>query len=294
PPCQGFSTMGRQNKDDYRNDLFNHFFRLVSETRPAFFVAENVPGILNEKYDDLRTKAFERVAGEYVLLDPFFVTASDYGAPTIRKRVFFIGYKRECLSKDLTTTDFLPSPETEQTLVKDALYGLPESISSEWLREKDGWQLVEKKNDSSFMKKVVGEIPKGVGHKISVKRYTEQNQTSGCQGTRHTPDVEERYRNLEYGKQDKVSKAIKLNPEGFCPTLRAGTGSDKGAYQAVRPIHHKKPRVITPREAARLQGFPDWFVFHPTKWHSFRQIGNSVSPIVAEYLMKKIKDYLEN
>ncbi|MFX8164462.1 DNA cytosine methyltransferase [Acinetobacter baumannii] len=44
--------------------------------------------------------------------------------------------------------------------------------------------------------------------------------------------------------------------------------------------------MITPREAARLQGFPDWFQFHPTKWHSFRQIGNSVSPIVAEHIMR--------
>ncbi|MFS9669280.1 DNA cytosine methyltransferase, partial [Klebsiella pneumoniae] len=59
-----------------------------------------------------------------------------------------------------------------------------------------------------------------------------------------------------------------------------------GSYQAVRPIHPTSPRVITPREAARLQGFPDWFQFHPTKWHSFRQIGNSVSPIVAEHIMR--------
>ncbi|MFX7922723.1 DNA cytosine methyltransferase, partial [Acinetobacter baumannii] len=71
---------------------------------------------------------------------------------------------------------------------------------------------------------------------------------------------------------------MKLDKLGFCPTLRAGTGPERGSYQAVRPIHPTSPRVITPREASRLQGFPDWFQFHPTKWHSFRQIGNSVSP----------------
>ncbi|WP_413468690.1 DNA cytosine methyltransferase [Lishizhenia sp.] len=54
----------------------------------------------------------------------------------------------------------------------------------------------------------------------------------------------------------------------------------------MRPLHPEQPRVITVREAARLQGFPDWFVFHPTKWHSFRMIGNSVSPLVSEFVLK--------
>lgn len=94
------------------------------------------------------------------------------------------------------------------------------------------------------------------------------------------------------GKKDAISKAVRLAADGFCPTLRAGTNREKGSYQAVRPIHHILPRVITPREAARLQGFPDWFVFHRTKWHSFRQIGNSVSPIVAEFLLKAVLDHL--
>ena len=93
---------------------------------------------------------------------------------------------------------------------------------------------------------------------------------------------------MEYGQQDKISKSVKLNPEGFCPTLRAGTGPEKGSFQAVRPIHFKYSRVITPREAARLQGFPDWYKLPETIWHSFRQLGNSVSPIVAERVLNAI------
>ena len=80
----------------------------------------------------------------------------------------------------------------------------------------------------------------------------------------------------------------RLDPEGYCRTLLAGTGPERGSYQGLRPIHPHSPRVIAPREAARLQGFPDWFQFHATKWHAFRQLGNSVSPIVAEYLLAKI------
>ncbi len=94
---------------------------------------------------------------------------------------------------------------------------------------------------------------------------------------------------LNPGQQDKVSKSSKLDIDGFCPTLRAGTDNTKGSFQAVRPIHPSQPRVITPREAARLQGFPDWFQFHETKWHSFRQIGNSVCPIVGEKVLSAIK-----
>ena len=95
---------------------------------------------------------------------------------------------------------------------------------------------------------------------------------------------------LKPGEVDSVSKSYRLKYKGFCPTLRAGTGSDKGSYQAVRPLHPTENRVITPREAARLQGFPDWFQFHSTKWHSFRQIGNSVSPILAEHILRVVKE----
>ena len=56
----------------------------------------------------------------------------------------------------------------------------------------------------------------------------------------------------------------------------------------MRPIHYEYDRVITPREAARLQGFPDWFKLPDTIWHGFRQIGNSVSPIVAERVLSGI------
>src|SRR3546814_16995927 len=91
----------------------------------------------------------------------------------------------------------------------------------------------------------------------------------------------DRFIETAQGKVEPVSHYPKLAWSGQCPTLRAGTGAEKGSFQAMRPIHPTQPRVITVREGARLQGFPDWFMFHPTKWHSFRMIGNSVSPIVS-------------
>lgn len=285
PPCQGFSNMGHRNGNDGRNHLFGHFFRLVNQIRPAFFVAENVPGILNSKYDRMRAKAFAKLPKTYTVLDPLLIKASDFGAPTTRTRVFFIGYDRTRFRSELSASDFEPPKDAEAVTVAMALKGLPETISDNWEIDKAEWGKVVKTNGNRYMTKIAGDIPKGVGDKAAKQAYKELSLTSGCQGTRHLENVVERFSALEPGKTDKVSRAMRLDPDGFCPTLRAGTGSDRGSYQAIRPIHFSQARVITPREAARLQGFPDWFVFHPTKWHSFRQIGNSVSPIVAEFLL---------
>lgn len=292
PPCQGFSAIGKRQLDDARNDLFGHFMRLVEETRPAFFLAENVPGILNEQYDDLRKKAFARLPKNYVTLNPITVKANLYGAPTTRTRIFFFGYDPSKMS-DMTESDFKPDSATELTVVREALHGLPKDILSNWKADLDkGWCRTHIEKESSFLNKVTNDVPIGIGNNFALDIYMEKKIVSGCIGTIHSLEVEKRYAALSYGEQDAISKSTKLNPIGFCPTLRAGTGSDKGSFQAVRPIHYLRPRVITPREAARLQGFPDWFLLHKTKWHSFRQIGNSVSPMVSEKLLRVILNRL--
>lgn len=293
PPCQGFSTMGRREVTDSRNNLFSHFFRLVDETRPAFFLAENVPGILNSQYDEIRESAINQLdPNVYIVLPPIEVQANLYGAPTTRTRIFFIGYDPLRFRQNLQSADFRPPADTIHTTVGEALHGLPSRIDCRWLSEEAGWKKYTPLEPGFFNDKVHGQIPIGVGDPKSIARYFDLGEVSGCMGTRHSETVKARYGALKFGQTDKVSKSVRLNPDGFCPTLRAGTGRDKGSYQAVRPIHPRSARVITPREAARLQGFPDWFVFHQTKWHSFRQIGNSVSPIVSESILSVIFNQL--
>lgn len=291
PPCQGFSYMGKRNVEDDRNNLFFHFFRLVNEIFPAFFLAENVPGILSPKYDPIREKAFALVRDKYRLLEPIEVKANEYGAPTTRTRIFFIGFDPKRIN-ELNAEMFRPRSDIQAVPVMPALEGLPVEIDPNWLSEASGWRKTESMTESAFSRSIADRIPDGIGDRLSIDRYMSANEVSGCMGTRHTAEVIARYDALEHGEQDKISKAVRLHPARFCPTLRAGTGRDKGSYQAVRPIHHLVPRVITPREAARLQGFPDWFVLHRTKWHSFRQIGNSVSPIVSEYLLSSVLKHL--
>ena len=291
PPCQGFSYMGHRNENDVRNNLFMRFFEFIEEIRPIFFVAENVLGILDDKYKSLRNAALNNITG-YTVLSPLIIRADEYGAPTTRTRVFFIGYRKE-EGINLSENDFHSAkvPENEKIRVKDALLGLPIKICSEGngygkLAQKE-LEKLKRPETLSFYKHIRELIPQGIGNPKSIALYRKKIVT-GRFPTKHGEEIINRYKNLKYGQQDNISKSVKLNPDGFCPTLRAGTGPEKGSYQAVRPIHFAEPRVITPREAARLQGFPDWFEFQPTIWHSFRQIGNSVSPIVAEKILSVI------
>lgn len=284
PPCQGFSSIGRNNKNDARNKLFPEFFRIIAEALPKFYLAENVPGILHEKNSKTLAKAFSYVEGKYVVLPPMVLTASDYSVPTARTRIFFFGYLKDEM-EPLIYDDFKPPADVELVRVKDSLLGLPIKIKPTWQTEEQSWRIVHIHGKGYYASRLHGHIPPGVGDPIALKRLRNESRASGFLGTVHSKKVAERYAMIECGKCDPISRSYRLDPDGFCPTLRAGTGRDHGSFQAVRPLHPSEARVITPREAARLQGFPDWFQFSPTKWHSFRQIGSSVSPIIAEQIL---------
>ena len=292
PPCQGFSAIGHGNEDDERNELFVQFFRVVSESHPRFYLAENVPGIMKPKNSAIRDRAFSLVANEYVMLPPMILSAADFGAPTTRKRVFFFGYLRHEM-RPLTIRSFMPPVSSERVFVKDALRGLPKKINPCWQTEGQSWRIVRADNGGYYSSRLHGHVPTRVGNQLALQRLSNESRASGFLGTLHHSDVLARYARIECGRSDRISKSHRLDPNGYCPTLRAGTGPEKGSFQAVRPLHPTENRVITPREAARLQGFPDWFQFSPTKWHSFRQIGSSVSPIVAEQILAVIKGALK-
>lgn len=291
PPCQGFSEIGKRSTDDPRNALFGHFFRLIDELKPRFFVAENVPGILAERNASIIRDAINRVPSNYVLLEPQEVAANLFGAATIRVRTFFVGYDPDRMNP-INASELFRGSADYQVTVGNALKGLP-SVRSDWQREEQGWRRVETLPlDDPFYRRLFDAVPPGVGSEVALRRLREYGEVSSNLGTRHTEEVKRRFARVRPGSVDSISRAHRLSKAGFCPTLRAGTGADRGSFQAVRPIHYGSPRVITPREAARLQGFPDWFQFHETKWHSFRQIGNSVSPIVAEALLARIRSSL--
>jgi len=269
PPCQGFSSIGRRDPSDKRRKLLWHFFRLVSEVRPAFFVMENVRGLLEIGARSELDDALTLVRELYDVLPPQILDAADFGAATSRKRIFVVGFCKTggVNSKDLDMAPFRRSPAT----IADALQDLTQ-VDFVGLDEGgfDLWKV------------------RGAPSLYAASLRTEDGAISGHRATVHSAEVAKRFSAVEQGKTDSVGRHPRLAWQSQCPALRAGTGSDKGSYQSVRPIHPSQHRVITVREAARLQGFPDRHRFHPTTWHSFRMIGNSVAPLMAEAILRAV------
>lgn len=276
PPCQGFSNMGRREILDPRNTLVARFFDLVAELRPPFFVFENVPGILSERFRHVLDDSISSLVNHYTILGPIILNASTFGAATDRPRVIVIGIDQP---RSPMEADGISSADTPAT-VNDALSGLPPPTVGNGSKPDFGWRTIKSNDDFSVYARSMRAPPPEVSGPM-VRRAHASGRVSGFQPTRHSSAVVQRFSKIAPGARDSVSWFPRLHPDRPAPTLRAGTGRDRGSYQSMRPIHPFSPRVITVREAARLQGFPDWFVFHRTKWHSFRMIGNSIVPAMA-------------
>lgn len=280
PPCQGFSYIGKRNQNDPRNDLLDRFFQIISDLKPRAFMMENVPGLLDQSNAHLLESALSRLGSDYTILRPTVLDASDFGAATRRRRVVVIGYD----STDVDEVSFSKIAEYQapKATAKQALVGLPEPSASD---------VAQVQLQDSHYVNLVNRLSQHAGDPAKLEAY-EARQVSGFSATKHSDIVTRRFADTPQGETEKTSRFFRLHPEQPARTLRAGTGADRGSFQSARPIHYGSPRVISVREAARIQGFPDWFDFHPTKWHSHRMIGNSVNPLFAEAVLKSVADAL--
>lgn len=280
PPCQGFSAIGKRDKSDPRNDLVQHFFRLVAEIQPQFFLMENVPGLLFPGNVKKLMKAIKLVEREYEIVEPAVFDAADCGGATKRRRAIIVGYRSAMVDRPEFPYSVAP------TSVKDAISDIPSPRPYDRSIHDWEWWKCDKgtRSQSDFARRAKREPPPGMGAPVAIKMLR-NGFVTGCMETQHTEKVVRRFSEILQGECDPISRYPRLSWGQPGTTLRAGTGSDLGSFQAARPIHPTQNRVITVREAARLQGFPDWFLFHATKWHSFRMIGNSVSPDMGVPLM---------
>lgn len=291
PPCQGYSRQGVADPNDARRTLLHEFFKSVNAINPKFFIMENVEGLLDKKNRSELTSAISELSSIYTVLEPIVLDASNYGLPTKRKRVFVIGYNSNYVDK-VQSSDFMNFESKVD--VRDAINDVPEPIVQGTKNLDFAWSKYDNRKKRSEYANLMRALPQtGLGAKLAIERL-KAGFVSGNYHTKHTDAVSERYASIEPGKTDQVSRSKRLSWTGLCPTLRAGTGSDKGSYQAVRPLHPKFGRVITVREAARLQSFPDWFLFHHTKWHSFRMIGNSVPPLLSKMILNVLREKSKN
>jgi DNA (cytosine-5)-methyltransferase 1 len=277
PPCQGFSEIGKRNPSDPRRDLLGHFFRIVREVEPAFFIMENVRGLAYPGARHVLDSALQSVSENYDILGPVVWEAAQFGAATTRPRMFVVGLlKSRGVAITKKHVERLMAPATTVADAIGDLMGAKLLRSDPNLPGFDRWKIDGRRSSSAYAKTLRTTDGVFSSHRVTV----------------HTSAVVARFAATAPGSFEKVGRHPRLASGGQCPTLRAGTGVEKGSFQSVRPIHPTENRVITVREAARLQGFPDHHFFHPTVWHSFRMIGNSVSPIIAKAMFLALADAL--
>lgn len=314
PPCQGFSSIGKRLLDDARNRLVFHFFRLIAELRPRYFVMENVPGIAKGGHANILKQLiseFERVGYVFPQKQKYQVlNAADFGVPQERHRLFLIGTRNDQAlianapkpSVQAVPKRYIPQEEHARSnlplgpTVWDAIGDLPNPsrfpslfTSDEVLLSPRTVEAMEARG--SPYARLLRCIEREESD-LSYPRHWNPALLTGSIRTAHTDKSIHRFRLTKPGETEPISRFYRLDPKGLCNTLRAGSGSERGAFTSPRPLHPILPRVLSNREAARLHSFPDWFRLHATKWHGFRQIGNAVAPLVGRAVGKQVIEAL--
>ena len=311
PPCQGFSTIGKRQFDDVRNQLVFNFARLVGELRPRHFVMENVPGMSNlatgpeegaPKLLDVLVEEFAQHG--YLVAPPKILNAVEFGVPQQRRRLIVVGARKGSElpaypAAETTPRSRRPADDTVDEeaasrcpTVWDAIGDLPDVDRARSLRFADETELSQRAVDkmhtaaSPYARVLIG-LERDPDDYSYVRAWDRTILTSSLR-TVHTPAVTKRFAATPQGRPEPISRLIRLHPRGASSTLRAGTHYERGSFNAPRPIHPVSPRVISVREAARLHSFPDWFRFHWTKWHGFREVGNAIPPRMARAIGREV------
>ncbi|NGZ04722.1 MAG: DNA cytosine methyltransferase [Magnetococcales bacterium] len=289
PPCQGFSNIGKRQLDDPRNKLVFEYVRALKILSPNYFIFENVPGLASGDHKKFLYELINEFEGiGYKITLPFqILDAADYGVPQKRRRLILIGSKRSIVQYPKGTHYSLSE---QNVLFNDGLshVGARSALSSlediGIFVDSDSGVKVEKIKYAAHNE--IFSFDRN--YFMSNARILDTDKVYGHIGSRHASFSVERFANTPPGSTEPVSRFYRLHPDRPCNTLRAGTASDRGAHTAPRPIHYSQPRCISIREAARLHSFPDWFQFHRTIWHGFRQIGNAVAPLLARAIALEI------
>jgi DNA (cytosine-5)-methyltransferase 1 len=267
PPCQGFSKQkrGAHNGDD-RNSLIMEFARLTQEILPKFFMFENVAIFAQKRGASLLAELSDLLIPCGYRLFPHFYNSADFGLPQTRERFILVGQRNDLPNFKL------PKPTCSKwKTVGDCIGDLPEPPTD--YSDHAQYRNHQRARVTAINIRRFSFVPQGGGwenipKKLRLKCHQRVDRTSGG-----WPDV--------YGR---------LRWDGQAPTITGGFDSfTRGRYG--HPIHN---RPLTPREAARLQGFPDSYVFYGSRAHIRSQIGNAVPPPLAKVIGKSIMRALQS
>lgn len=294
PPCQGFSMANRQRLiDDPRNKLYKSYVKVVEIVKPKFFVMENVKGMKSVSSQVIED--FNKIGYE---VSCRILNAKDFGVPQNRERLIFIGNRLGKNNDKLFEEILHLSTTIPNYVLSDALEGLRVLEAS---RRRNATEL-----DSEVS-----------GRKIEVDRLNIYNDyirlINQGKPSRVVFNHKARYNNdrdieiygrlnqgdrsddpkivdiMPYGRRNDIfkDKYFKLEENKVCKTITAHMKFDCNMY-----IHPSQARGLTPREAARVQSYPDSYFFRGAYTKTYMQIGNSVPPLLGRVISEVVKKYL--
>lgn len=294
PPCQGFSMANRQRLiDDPRNQLYKAYLFFLSYARPKFFIMENVRGMAN-KIEEIKENFVEYLGDEYVF-DYRLLYAQDFGVPQNRERFIFIGNRMGIPVNDIF--EKIVERKRPPFVLRDALLGLPhlgtkkEKGKSDVENEESGFterDFEYIKNDFYFFINGDRIISKLYNHKnrynnprdIEIFRRLPQGANSLHESI---ADI------MPYKRRNGIfkDKYFKLSESLICKTITSHMRFDCNMY-----IHPWEARGLSPREAARIQTFPDDYVFMGAQNSWYAQVGNAVPVKLAKAIGEGIMSFL--
>ena len=268
PPCQGMSLSGPRKFDDPRNKLYLSYIRLVDEIRPKMFVIENVPGLVGLFHGRIKDSIIQMFSEMGYEIQYRILCSSDYGVPQTRRRVIFVGSR-------IGNFEF-PEKNDEIVTCSMALSDLPPLV------DELGDEIMNYETEpTNYYQKLMRT------RSVAVKNHIAAKHSSRVQSIISLVPDGGNYKDLpeEYAHTRNFHVAwTRFASDKPAPTIDTGHRHH---------FHYKYNRVPTVRECARLQSFPDDFVFLGNKTQQFRQVGNAVPPLMAEKIAEKVMETLE-
>lgn len=295
PPCQGFSMANRQRLiDDPRNKLYKSYVKVVSIVKPKFFVMENVKGmksVSSQVIEDFQNIGYQ--------VSCQILNAKDFGVPQNRERLIFIGNRIDIDNDSIFSEIEELSKHIPNFVLADALQGLKPLQASRKKNATDvDSEISGKKIDSTelyAMNEYISYINQGVQYPIVFNHKARYNNDRDIeiygrlnQGDRSDdPKIADI---MPYARRNNIfkDKYFKLEADKVCKTITAHMKFDCNMY-----IHPTQARGLTPREAARVQSYPDDYFFRGSYTKTYMQIGNSVPPLLGRAIAEIIKKYLK-
>lgn len=293
PPCQGFSMANRQRiLDDPRNQLYKAYLYFLSQVRPKFFIMENVKG-MSKKIEEIKDD-FTKYLGEEYQFDYRLLKAQDFGVPQNRERFIMIGNRVGVNPDDIFEEIFKQG--RSPFVLKDALEGLPHLESRKRIgkneeNERSGFterQFVYQETEFYHFINGYRHIDKLYNHK---NRY---NNPRDIEIYRRLPQGANSLHDsiadiMPYSRRNSIfkDKYYKLDETQICKTITSHMKFDCNMY-----IHPWEARGLSPREAARIQTFPDDYVLTGAQNLWYAQVGNAVPVKLARAIGMGIMKFI--